>query len=106
MKSLTLLAAIAAFLAPQARAADPEQGRVLAGTCQVCHGLDGMGTAPNIPNIGGQSAEYLTKQLHDFREGRRQDEQMSIIAEGLDDAQIADLAAWYASIEVTATVPQ
>lgn len=106
MKSLMFLVAVSAILAPQARAADPEQGRALAGTCRVCHGLDGMGTAPNIPNIGGQSAEYLVKQLHDFREGRRADEQMSIIAQGLDDDQIADLAAWYAAIEVTATMPE
>lgn len=98
------LAAIA--MAAPAQAADPAQGRALAGACRVCHGLDGQGTAPNIPNIGGQSAEYLSKQLHDFREGRRMDPQMTIIASGLSDEQIADLAAWYASIEVTATMPE
>lgn len=101
-----LILAAALAMAVPAHAADPAQGRALAGTCRVCHGLDGQGTAPNIPNIGGQSAEYLTKQLHDFREGRRADDQMSIIASGLTDAQIADLAAWYASIETTVTMPE
>lgn len=98
--------AAAASLALPAGAADPAQGRALAGACRVCHGLDGQGTAPNIPNIGGQSAEYLTRQLQDFREGRRADAQMSIIASNLSDDEIADLAAWYASIEVTVTMPE
>jgi cytochrome c553 len=88
-----------------AGAADAEAGRVLARQCQVCHALDGRGTNPTVPNIGGQSETYLVKQLTDFREGRRSDEQMSIIAEGLDDAQIADLAAYFGAIEATFTIP-
>ncbi len=87
-------------------AADAAAGRDLAGPCRVCHGLDGVGTNPTIPNIGGQSAQYLVKQLQDFRDGRRENEQMSIMAEALSDAEIADLAAWYASIEATFTIPE
>lgn len=101
----TLAAAMLA--AGTARAAgDLERGRALAGGCRVCHGLDGQGTNPTIPNIGGQSAQYLVKQLEDFREGRRENEQMSIIAEPLTDAEIVDLAAWYTAVEVTVTPPE
>ncbi|MFC0200790.1 c-type cytochrome [Paracoccus rhizosphaerae] len=82
-----------------------EEGRSLAQTCRVCHGLDGVGTNPMIPNIGGQSAEYLSKQLQDFRAGRREDPQMSIIARDLTDEDIASLAAWYASIVATYDMP-
>lgn len=74
--------------------------------CRVCHALDGTGTNPMIPNIGGQSAEYLSKQLQDFRAGRREDPQMSIIAEGLTDDEIRELAAWFASVEASFTLPQ
>ena len=49
---------------------------------------------------------YLTKQLEDFREGRRVNEQMSIMAEGLTDEEIAHLAAWYSAIEITVTMPE
>ena len=70
---------------------------------QVCNG---PGTNPAIPNIGGESAMYLTKQLEDFREGRRINEQMSIMAEGLTDEEIAHLAAWYSAIEITVTMPE
>lgn len=87
-------------------AGDPAEGRKLASQCQVCHGMDGIGTNPTVPNIGGESAMYLTKQLQDFREGRRVNEQMSIMAEGLTDEQIAHLAAWYSSIEFSVTVPE
>jgi cytochrome c553 len=96
---------IAAALAPQAQA-DAAAGRQLAGTCRVCHGLDGVGTNPTVPNIGGQSEMYLVKQLQDFRDGRREDPQMSIVVQGLTDQQIRDLAAWYASIKATFTLPE
>ncbi|WP_265502790.1 c-type cytochrome [Paracoccus beibuensis] len=95
-----------------AQTADPagggilaEEGRALAQTCRVCHGLDGVGTNPMIPNIGGQSPEYLSKQLQDFRAERREDPQMSIIARDLGDEDIARLAAWYASISANYKMP-
>lgn len=94
-----------------AQAADPaapgpaQTGRETAQMCRVCHGLDGVGTNPMIPNIGGQSADYLSKQLQDFRAGRREDPQMSIIARDLSDADIKGLAAWYASVRATYDLP-
>ncbi len=89
-----------------AGAADVAAGRDLAGTCRVCHGLDGVGTNPTIPNIGGQPEQYLVKQLQDFREGRRENEQMSIIAEGLSDEDILHLAAYYAAVTASYTLPE
>lgn len=101
----TLACLVVVSVSP-AFAGDPASGRELAGSCRVCHGLDGVGTNPMIPNLGGQSEMYLAKQLLDFREGRRFDDQMSIIAESLTDEEIADLAAWYASIEATFAAPE
>lgn len=104
----TTAAALVALTAPvfANSAGDPAEGRVLAARCAVCHGLNGLGTNPTVPNIGGESAMYLTKQLQDFREGRRVNEQMSIMAEGLTDEEIAHLAAWYSAIEITVTMPE
>lgn len=110
MRSIALAGAL--LLAPlsmpghAASAGDPDEGRKLATQCQVCHGMDGIGTNPTVPNIGGESEMYLTKQLQDFREGRRVNEQMSIMAQGLSDEQIAHLAAWYGSIEFSVTMPE
>ena len=84
---------------------DPAAGREKAKVCRTCHGMDGVGKLPTVPNIGGESDFYLTKQLKAFRNGDRRDEQMAIIARDLSDQDIADLAAYFASIEFTVKVP-
>ena len=89
-----------------ASAGDPEAGRDKAAQCRTCHGIDGIGRMPNVPNLAGQSEMYLEKQLRAFRSGERQAPQMSVIAAGLSDADIVNLAAWYASIEITVKMPE
>jgi len=76
---------------------DPEAGRKLAGQCRTCHGIDGFAKIPIAPHIGGENPAYITHQLTAFREGTRTHEMMSVVAKNLDDAAIADLAAWYSS---------
>lgn len=97
------LAALAA--ASPAAAGDPAAGRRKAAMCQTCHGIDGVGKMPDVPNIGGESAGYLVRQLEQFKSGERRHEQMSLVAASLSEADIADLAAWYASIEFSVKVP-
>jgi cytochrome c553 len=58
-----------------------------------------------VPHIGGESEIYLAKQLKAFRGGERRDPQMSMMAKNLSDADIDDLAAYYARIEITARIP-
>ena len=89
LASIAALGALA--LAAPPASADAAAGREKAEQCQNCHGIEGVGKLPDVPNIGGQSADYLTKQLTNFRSGERQHEQMSIIAEGLSDEDIADV---------------
>ena len=100
MRDLAPLAV--AFLATGAAAQDPEAGRQVAGMCRTCHGLDGVAQIPIAPHIGGEPAEYLAEQLRAFRSGARQHEMMSVVASGLSDQQIADVAAWYAAHEASA----
>lgn len=84
-----------------ATAADARLGRAKAATtCTVCHGPLGISTAPNTPNLGGQPALYLEEQLKKYRDGTRRHEIMTLIAKPLTDAEIADLAAWFASIRI------
>jgi cytochrome c553 len=91
---------------PTLEAADVAAGRQKAAMCQTCHGIDGVGKLPDVPHIAGENTEYLVSQLDAFRSGERQHEQMSIIASGLSNEDIADLAAWYSSIQFTVTVPE
>jgi cytochrome c553 len=101
------LLAVALAAAGTAQAAgDRAAGREKAKVCRTCHGMDGIGKLPHVPNIGGETDFYLVKQLKAFRKGDRRDEQMAIIARDLSDQDIADLAAYYASIEFTVKVPE
>jgi len=77
--------------------------RKKAQMCQPFHGLDGLSKQPDAPNLAGQVEDYFVK-LTEFRDCVRVNEQMSVVAPTLSNADIADLAAYYASIKVT--VPQ
>lgn len=92
--------------ATEVPASDPVKGRQLAGQCRTCHGLDGQARIPIAPHIGGETAAYLSRQLQAFRSGDREHEMMSVVAAMLDDQQIADVAAWYASHVAIANMPE
>ena len=84
---------------------DAAAGRRKALQCQTCHGLDGMSKLPEAPHIAGQPVPYLIKSLNDFRQGLRKNEMMDVVAKELTDQDVADLAAYYSAIEVTAKPP-
>ncbi len=86
-------------------AQDVQAGREKAQQCSLCHGELGIAVAPNAPNLAGENAAYVAAQLKAFRSGAREHHQMTIIAASLGDTDIADLAAWFAAIKVTATAP-
>ena len=83
-----------------AHAGNPAVGRQKAKQCQACHGLDGVSRLAEAPNLSGQIEQYLVKALHDYKSGARQNEMMTLMAAGLADDDIADLAAHYAAIEI------
>jgi cytochrome c553 len=82
-------------------AGDVAKGRkIAAAKCQVCHGLDGQSKMPQAPNLAGQIEQYLAEQITAFKSGVRKNELMTIVVEPLSDSDIADLAAYYAAIQV------
>ncbi len=74
--------------------------------CQTCHGMDGQATTAMVPHLSGQPKEYLIIQLKAYRAGKRQDPQMSIIAQMLTDDAIENVAEWYSSIKVSVEPPE
>ena len=83
-------------------AADINAGKAKANAvCAVCHGVQGVATLPNAPNLAGQPEIYLAEQLKNYRSGKRTHEVMSVIAKPLTDLEIDNLAAWYASIRIS-----
>jgi len=83
------------------RSADPANGEALAkeSKCSKCHGDAGVSDDPDDVNIAGMSSSYLFKQLKDYQDKKRDDRDMYKKVKALDDKQLADLSAWYASLE-------
>jgi cytochrome c553 len=92
-----IVAGLVAVPAVRLPAADPDAGKQKAEPCAVCHGPDGNGSVPGTPSLAGMPAFYTHWQLIMYRDGRRRDPAMSPAAEGLTDADMADLAAYYAA---------
>ncbi|MCR6687515.1 cytochrome c [Pseudoxanthomonas sp.] len=88
--------------APAAVTGNAETGRQLTYTCQGCHGITGYKNAyPSfkVPKIGGQSAEYLSQALHEYRDGQRKHPTMRAQAESFSDQDIADIAAFLSTLK-------
>lgn len=102
MRSLLITAGLLLVASPIAFAQDAAAGRTRAQPCTPCHGPLGISVQPDAPNLAGQPEIYLVRQLEAYRSGRRRHEVMSVMAKTLKDADIADLAAWFASIQVSA----
>lgn len=105
-KTLLLAGACAALLSSHAWAADAKAGRQkVAGVCQACHGMDGLSKNPEAPNLAGQIENYLVKSITEYRSEVRKNESMNIVAKELSDEDIANIAAYYASIQIDVIPP-
>ena len=87
------------FVANASVAGDVDAGRSKAASCSGCHGVNGVSANPLWPNLAGQKRAYLAKQLKAFRDGSRSDPMMTPMAKPLTDADIENLAAYYANLE-------
>ena len=76
---------------------DIAAGKELAKNCAACHGEGGHGANPAWPKLAAQKPGYLVNVLKAFRAGLRKDPTMAGVARGLSDADIANLAAYYAA---------
>lgn len=98
LASLAIIMGVAGVAHAQVEG-DPAAGREKAQTCAGCHGADGVSAAPTFPNLAGQQASYLAKQITEIRDGERMVPQMAGIVANLSEQDIADLAAFFASQE-------
>lgn len=85
-------------------AGDPVRGQQLHGQqfCAACHGTAGVAPTPNWPHLAGQRAAYTVKMLVDYQRGHRAENErarlMADVTRGMTLQDMADLAAWYASL--------
>lgn len=87
-------------LALPVTAGNLKAGEKVAQSCVMCHGEKGISTMPGTPSIAGQPEEYLVSQLKQFRDGKRHNEVMNVIARPLSDADIDNVSAWFAQFEI------
>jgi cytochrome c553 len=101
MKKLVIpfIAAVLSATSFGALAGDPVAGKAKSMTCAGCHGKNGISSNGMWPNLAGQKEAYLVSQMQMFKDGRRQNAMMSAMAKGLSDADIANLAAYYAGLK-------
>ena len=98
-KALTLIAAAALGLGSSSViAGDAAAGKAKTGTCVACHGQNGVAIAPNYPNLACQNEPYLVDAMKQYKSGARNNALMKPMVAALSDADIENLAAYYAGL--------
>lgn len=91
------VALLGVFAAAQA-AGDVQAGKAKAAPCAGCHGANGEGKAPN-PALAGKDEKTLVQAMQDYKSGKRSNAIMKTFASNLSDQDMANLAAYYASLK-------
>jgi cytochrome c553 len=93
-----ILVAVLALVAPMTYAeGNAAKGKDLSGTCLACHGEVGNSAVPSFPNLAGQNAQYLLKQLLEIQNGQREVLTMAGILDDLTESDLSDIATYYES---------
>lgn len=106
MLGISVVLALAPALQAAAQQGDPAAGKAKAEeVCAACHGVNGVSVSDTIPNLAAQRAPYIEAQLRAFREGARKAPNatstiatMAAIANQLSQADIVNVAAYFASL--------
>lgn len=101
VKHLVIAAAMAS-LSTVSFAGDVAAGKAKSAVCAACHGANGKAAIPTYPNLAGQNAGYLEEAMKAYKAGQRTSPQaatMKAMAMPLTDADIKNLAAYYASLK-------
>lgn len=83
-------------------AGDAAAGQAKAAICASCHGADGIAAIPGYPNLKGQNEQYIASSINAYKQGQRTGGLSAVMqaqASLLSDADIANLAAYYASLK-------
>jgi cytochrome c553 len=98
-RAILLAAALVQALPPPPSAADGigNENAPPQEICGTCHGLHGISRMAKFPMLAGQRADYIEKQVRDFREGRRSNDggQMATVVTEISEQQMAEVAAYF-----------
>jgi sulfide dehydrogenase cytochrome subunit len=95
---IAAFAAAAMPLAAQAQNQNTLYVRSLAANCASCHGTDGRTVAGStMPPLAGMQRDYMLTQLKAFKAGTRPSTIMTQLAKGYTDAQLEQIAGYFAA---------
>ncbi len=99
MKNILAGAMLSALCAGSVLAADKvdlaRAEEIVSGRCFLCHGLEGESASAVFPRLAGQHADYVARQLADFKSGKRKSDTMKPQAEELTPAEMKALGAFF-----------
>lgn len=101
MKRTLLIAGVVAALGAVGAAqagGDAQAGKAKAASCAGCHGANGEGNGPN-PALAGKAEGQLVQAMKDYKSGKRANPVMKTFADQLSDQDMANVAAYYASLK-------
>ena len=93
---LVLATLMVAVLAP-AQADEARAKKIIGGSCFLCHGAEGESASEVFPRLAGQNAEYIAKQLENFKSGKRKSSAMAPMVAELSPDDMAALGRFYGS---------
>lgn len=103
MRKLGLGVMGALWMASLPVAADVNRAEeIVSGRCFLCHGMEGEAASPVFPRLAGQHAEYIAKQLGDFKSGKRKSDTMKPQAEELTPEEMKALGAFFQAKKASA----
>jgi cytochrome c553 len=88
--------AVAVLISPAPSTAQSPPRFIMA--CAPCHGFDGVGNDPSIPNLAGQGAIYLYNQIMAFRSGARKHPEMNFFSGQMTQQEIEQIVQYYAKL--------
>ena len=92
-----VLAALLAAGLPAAQADEARAKKIIGGSCFLCHGAEGESASEVFPRLAGQNAEYIAKQLENFKSGKRKSTAMASMVTDLTPEDMTSLGQFYAS---------
>lgn len=101
-KGFMFLAVLGAMSLQPAVAGDAAAGKAKAAVCTSCHGKNGMATIPTYPHLAGQNEMYLVSAMKAYKNKQRTGGMAGVMQAQManrSDQDIADLAAYYASLK-------
>lgn len=96
--SLVAVGVLALAVAGSAGAGDAKAGKEKSGACAGCHGANGEGSGQNPP-LAGMPEKGFIQAMNDYKSGKRANAMMKNFAMPLGDADVANMASYYASLK-------